>query len=340
MRKTLLVLLSAALCGAVALLVLSAAFAQGDTGSEQQQAAVQAKLGTIAAAEFAYFSMHGAYATLAELIEERMVAAPYGEEPQADGMPFEVAVSEDQQYFVILAHDIGGKAWRIDRTGEIKAAAAEDTAQALLDEEVAQEKEPPPGSETGAAPSEPDHPEGVASDMNTQPTAPVLVVFETTKGELDIEVHPEWSPLGAAHFLELVKAGYYDGAPWFRVVDRFVAQCGIAADPKLNEEWGEKTIKDEPVVRGNQPGFVAFGKTGEPNSRSTHIYINLVDNSERLDKQGFACFARVARGMDVAQKLCRCEYDDQWGLMQEGGLDKFKAQFPEGDYIVKAYVKQ
>lgn len=176
--------------------------------------------------------------------------------------------------------------------------------------------------------------------MNTLPTAPVLVVFETTKGEIDVEVHPEWSPLGAAHFVELVNAKFYDGAPWFRVVDRFVTQCGIAAGPKLNEEWGEKTIKDEPVVRGNQPGFIAFGKTGEPDSRSTHIYINLVDNSARLDKQGFACFARVAKGMDVAQKLCHCEYDDQWGLMQEGGLDKFKAQFPEADYIVKAYVKE
>ena len=160
--------------------------------------------------------------------------------------------------------------------------------------------------------------------MDNSTTAPVLVVFETTKGEMLLEVHPEWSPLGAAHFLELVEAGYYDGAPWFRVIDRFVAQCGIAADPTLNEEWGEKTIQDEPVVKGNQPGFIAFGKTSAPNSRSTHIFINLVDNSSRLDTYGFAGFARVTKGMDVAQKLSRCEFDDQYGLMQEGGLDKFK----------------
>ncbi len=175
--------------------------------------------------------------------------------------------------------------------------------------------------------------------MDNLAQQPVLVVFETTKGEMVLEVHPEWSPLGAAQFIELVKAGFYDGAPWFRVIDRFVAQCGIAADPALNQEWDGKTIKDDPVVEGNHLGCIAFGKTGAPHSRSTHIFINLVDNSSRLDSMGFACFARVTVGMEVAQKLTRCEYDDQHGLQQEGGLAKFKRQFPAADFILRAYLQ-
>jgi cyclophilin family peptidyl-prolyl cis-trans isomerase len=165
------------------------------------------------------------------------------------------------------------------------------------------------------------------------------VVLETTKGDIVLAVHGDWSPLGAAHFLELVKLGFYDGAPWFRVIDGFVAQCGIAADPTLNREWGEATIKDDPVVQGNQRGRLSFGKTGMPHSRSTHFYINYRDNSGGLDPQGFSAFAEVVEGMDVADSLARCEYNDQGRLKEEGGLADFKQRFPNADYITRAYVQ-
>lgn len=172
------------------------------------------------------------------------------------------------------------------------------------------------------------------------PAGVTKVVFETTKGNITLEVHPEWSPLGAAHFLELVNLKFYDGAPWFRVLEGFVAQCGVSADPKLNAEWMEKTIQDEPVVQSNQAGYVAFGKSGLPNSRSTHIFINMADNTGALDSQGFSCFAKVTEGMDVVAKLERVEYQDQQGLSMAGGMEAFKKMFPKADYIKKAYIKK
>lgn len=165
------------------------------------------------------------------------------------------------------------------------------------------------------------------------------VVLETTKGDIALEVHPDWSPIGAAHFLKLVAAGFYDGAPWFRVIDGFVAQCGIAADPALNKQWADATIKDDPVVQGNQRGRLAFGKTGAPHSRSTHFFINYRDNSAGLDRQGFSAFAEVVEGMEIADGLARCEYNDQHGLQQPGGLADFKRRFPSADYIVKATIQ-
>lgn len=169
-------------------------------------------------------------------------------------------------------------------------------------------------------------------------TKPVTVTLDTTKGKVVLAVHPEWSPLGAAHFLELVNAKFYDGAPWFRVLDGFVAQCGVAADPKLNATWENKTIKDEAVLKGNTRGRVAFGKTGLPNSRSTHIFISLADNTKSLDPQGFSAFAEVVSGMDVVDKFTRCEFQDQGGLGQPGGMKKFKDLYPKGDFIKTARV--
>jgi peptidyl-prolyl cis-trans isomerase A (cyclophilin A) len=207
---------------------------------------------------------------------------------------------------------------------------------------------PAPGTETPPAagqtqpgaeqPGATTPPEGKMPGETAQ-TGTTEVVFETTKGNIVLTVHGDWAPLGAAHFLELVNAKFYDGAPWFRVMEGFVAQCGISADPALNKEWGEKTINDEPVKQGNEAWYVAFGKTSQPNSRSTHIFINLSDNTRSLDPQGFACFAQVTDGQDVAQNLFRCVYQDQGGLAAQGGLAQFKQMFPNADYIKKAYVR-
>ena len=163
------------------------------------------------------------------------------------------------------------------------------------------------------------------------------VKFACSNGDIVLAVHHAWDPSGAAHFLELVNQGFYDGAPWFRVIEDWVAQCGISADWRKNAEWGEATFPDSPVLMSNTRGTVAYGKTDEPDSRSTHIYINFGDNS-RLDSKGFSPFAEVIRGMDVADALFRCEFDDQDGLALEGGLEKFRELFPEADYIKMAYV--
>lgn len=163
------------------------------------------------------------------------------------------------------------------------------------------------------------------------------VKFECTNGDIVFAVHEEWDQSGAEHFLELVRIGFYDGAPWFRVIEDWVAQCGISADWRMNAEWGEANFEDSPVLMSNTRGMVAYGKTDEPNSRSTHIYINFGDNS-RLDAKGFSPFAEVIEGMDVADGLHRCEYDDQDALALEGGLDAFREMFPDADYIKLAYI--
>jgi cyclophilin family peptidyl-prolyl cis-trans isomerase len=187
-----------------------------------------------------------------------------------------------------------------------------------------------PPAEGDKAPAEEEKPAGGTT----------VVVLETTKGNIEITVHDDWAPIGAAHFIELVNAKFYDGAPWFRVLDGFVAQCGVAADPAMNQKWEGKTLKDEPLKKSNVPGTVCFGKTGMPNSRSTHIFINLADNTQSLDPQGFACFGEVTKGMEVAQKLERVEFGNQGALAGPGGLDAFKKMFPKADFITKAYVKK
>jgi len=165
------------------------------------------------------------------------------------------------------------------------------------------------------------------------------VVLETSKGEIVLDVREDWAPLGAGQFLTLVRAGYYDGAPWFRVIEGFVAQCGVAADPAVTAKWQDKNIQDEPVLQGNRRGTLSFGQSSQPHSRSTHIFINYRDNSG-LDPQGFSAFAEVAEGMDVADSLqATGDSTVSQHELNDRGIEYFNAVMPRGDVIHRAYIR-
>lgn len=174
-----------------------------------------------------------------------------------------------------------------------------------------------------------------------EPTAPsgdsFKVKFETSKGDVIVQVHPDWAPLGAAHFKKLVEAGLYDEARFFRVVPGFMAQFGIAADPKLQAQFRDAVIQDDPVKVSNKRGKVTFATSG-PNSRSTQLFINYGDNS-RLDGQGFSPFGEVISGMEYVDAI-ESKYGEtpDQGMLQAKGNEYLKAKFPDLDYIKKATI--
>ncbi len=176
-----------------------------------------------------------------------------------------------------------------------------------------------------------------------KPPAVYRVKFETTKGDFIVEVHQEWAPRGADHFFELVQNCFYDGARFFRVIRRYIVQFGINGDPKIQRLWGRMQIRDDPVKKSNQRGFLSYAKLG-PNSRTTQVFINLRDNSS-LDKQGFAPFGKVVEGMDVVERLWssygevapRGTGPDPTKIELEGN-DYLDRKFPRLDSIIRATV--
>src|ERR1700759_2764371 len=79
------------------------------------------------------------------------------------------------------------------------------------------------------------------------------VRFETSQGPFVVEAHREWAPRGADRFHELVAAGYFDGSRFCRVVPGFIAQFGVAGDPRVTAAWKDRTIPDDPVRQSNTP---------------------------------------------------------------------------------------
>ena len=127
------------------------------------------------------------------------------------------------------------------------------------------------------------------------------VRLDTTKGPVVVDVDRSLAPNGAKRFYDLVQAHYFNGSRFYRVVPGFVVQWGSAADPAVSKKW-DVTIPDDPVKLSNTRGTIAFAASSAPNSRTTHMFINLGDNS-RLDAMGFAALGRVVSGMDAVDAI-------------------------------------
>jgi len=143
-----------------------------------------------------------------------------------------------------------------------------------------------------------------------------FVRIETTKGAFVIEAHRAWAPRGADRFYQLVKAGYFDDSRFSRVRAGYIAQFGIAGDPRVAQRWRDQRIADDSVRHTNARGTIAFAMTG-PDTRTTQLYINLRDNAQ-LDAQGFAPIGIVVGGMDVVDRL-NAEYGEAAGGGMRGG---------------------
>ncbi|HUP51629.1 MAG TPA: peptidylprolyl isomerase [Longimicrobiales bacterium] len=170
------------------------------------------------------------------------------------------------------------------------------------------------------------------------------VRFETTAGDFVVEVRRALSPNGADRFYNLVRNGYYEGVRFFRVIDGFMAQFGMHGDPQVTAAWRAAPIQDDPVAASNARGTVTFAMTGQPNSRTTQVFINYRDNSN-LDAMGFAPFGEVVEGMDVIDQL-HSGYGEgapngsgpSQAQIQAQGNEYLASEFPELDYIERATI--
>lgn len=175
------------------------------------------------------------------------------------------------------------------------------------------------------------------STMTAQAPETFRAKFATTKGDFTVTVTREWAPRGADRFYNLVRAGFFTDAAFFRVIPGFMAQFGLSARPDVSQVWQPARIPDDPVKQSNTRGRITFATAG-PNTRTTQLFINF-DNNARLDGQGFAPFGEVTEGMDVVDKIYS-GYGEQpnQGAIQAQGKAYLDASFPMLDRITSATI--
>jgi peptidylprolyl isomerase len=120
------------------------------------------------------------------------------------------------------------------------------------------------------------------------------VVLTTKHGKVVIRLRPDWAPKHVEQIKTLVKAKFYDGIVFHRVIPGFMAQTG---DPTGTGSGGsghrlKAEFSAEPHVRGT----LSMARTSDPDSADSQFFICFADASF-LDRQ-YTVWGKVVSGME------------------------------------------
>lgn len=142
------------------------------------------------------------------------------------------------------------------------------------------------------------------------------VRLHTTKGDIDILLYPDATPVTVDNFLNYVEDGLYADSFFHRAPQDFVVQGGgfrHSAAAGYNKVPTFPAIVNEPGL-SNVRGTVAMAKLGgDPNSATSQFFFNLGDNTANLDSQngGFTVFGRLSpSSLDVIDSINSLPEDD------------------------------
>jgi len=150
---------------------------------------------------------------------------------------------------------------------------------------------------------------------------PVMVVLETEKGIIEIEVNVARAPVTSENFLKYVDGGFYDGGRFTPTVrpdtenraDFPIQVIQATVSPTRAREGFPAIALERTNVTGllHKNGVISMARGG-PDSATNQFFICIGDQPEldfggkrNADGQGFAAFGRVVIGMDVVEAIQR-----------------------------------
>jgi peptidylprolyl isomerase len=118
-------------------------------------------------------------------------------------------------------------------------------------------------------------------------------------GRVVIEMRPDLAPAHVAQIKELTRRGFYDGVPFHRVIDGFMAQTG---DPTGTGSGGSgHKLKAEFSSEKHVRGVVSMARASDPNSADSQFFI-MFASAPSLDGQ-YTIWGKVISGMDFIDKI-------------------------------------
>jgi cyclophilin family peptidyl-prolyl cis-trans isomerase/HEAT repeat protein len=129
--------------------------------------------------------------------------------------------------------------------------------------------------------------------------------LETKLGTIEIELNVVDAPFTTASFVDLARAGFFNGVRVHRLVANFVIQAG---DPRSDGEGGPGyTIRDELSTQPYVRGTVGMALAG-PDTGGSQFFITL-SPQPHLDGK-YAVFGKVVNGWDVLDQIA------QWDVIE------------------------
>ena len=124
--------------------------------------------------------------------------------------------------------------------------------------------------------------------------------FKTEKGDIVVELFADRAPRTVENFVNLARAGFYDGTTFHRVIGGFMAQGGDPTGTGTGGPGYQFADEFEPSLRHDSPGILSMANAG-PGTNGSQFFITY-GPTPHLDNK-HSVFGRVTSGLDVLQSL-------------------------------------
>lgn len=137
--------------------------------------------------------------------------------------------------------------------------------------------------------------------------APSRVVLKTSKGEIVLALFPQVAPRHVRHFLQLVRAGCYDGTRFTRIYRGFIIQHGGEGDRlrPFTEQQAKLAAQRIPAEFGrlrHARGTLSMARQENDLDSAQMTFTILLADAPHLDGK-YTVFGKVEKGFEVLDAL-------------------------------------
>ena len=156
------------------------------------------------------------------------------------------------------------------------------------------------------------------------------IEIRTRIGDIEVELFPDKAPQTVAAILSYIDSGLYENASFYRVLN-FANQPSDAPKAELIQGglWNKKEVQRD-LLKGiphestqqtgihHTNGVISLARQ-EPGTGTTEFFICIGDQpgfdfggENNPDKQGYAAFGKVVKGMDIVRRIYDLPEDEQY----------------------------
>ena len=145
----------------------------------------------------------------------------------------------------------------------------------------------------------------------------IRCLIRTSLGDITVELYPDKAPLTVMNFMKYVDTHLYDDTHFFRTV-RLDNQPDNAVKIEVIQGGDVLPVHELPPVQHettrqsgilHKDGTISMARTNDPDSATSQFFLNLVNNSDKLDPSaapnGYAVFGKIIKGLDVLDKMAQ-----------------------------------
>lgn len=155
------------------------------------------------------------------------------------------------------------------------------------------------------------------------------IEIQTSKGDIEVELYPDQAPKTVQAVLSYIKAGYYKNSSFYRVLNNDnqpsnapkaeLIQGGLyRSNPRVHDTLpGIPHETTQQTHIQHKSGVISLARLA-PGTATSEFFICLGDQpgfdyggENNPDKQGYAAFGKVVKGMDIVNKIYNQREEDQ-----------------------------